>query len=141
MLRSTHTNRQPLAIMMLFMVLWQCLFVAVEAGAAVSPVADPHHPITHSENPNLDHPCADHPCFSHHVFETTDRHAFEATRHSTGGGDACDHCCACQGHGTHISIHVKGFSLEHRAPSFQPVATLQELPALYPPSIYRPPIR
>lgn len=130
--------------MMLIMVLWQCLFVAVEAGASVAPAADIHHQTAGSADLHLSHP---HPdiarldtarlntaYISHHPFDATDRHS------SADSGDSCDHCCACQGHGTHLSIHIQGFSLALTAPGFLLVVAPQQLPSLYPPSIYRPPI-
>lgn len=127
MLNSTHSNRQPLAIVMLIMVLWQCLFVAVEAGAHSPNTADFHHQIStqpHSDSPS---PCENPTCSDDKASDT----------HQP---DSCDHCCACQGHCAHISIYVKFAALELAAPSFVPAGKRQEFRSLYPPSIYRPPI-
>ena len=129
MAKPTSTSR-PLLIMMSIMVLWQCLFVAVEAGAAVSPSVDIHHLVTVSADPH--HPCPDAPCPSHPTVDSTHEHS--------DNSDSCDHCCACQGHSSHLSIHLKVFVPPLEAPGFQPVAVQQERLSLYPPSIYRPPI-
>lgn len=130
MLTSTIPTRRPVAIMMLIMVLWQCLFVAVEAGAQVHlpTVLDDHHLAPHLEAT----PCADAQCPGHHIIGAVEEHGPVS--------DSCDHCCACQGHSAHVSIYTKAFTLIITPPGNLPVAVLPTFCSRNSTAIYRPPI-
>jgi hypothetical protein len=132
MLKPTNTNRQPLAILMLIMVVWQSLFIAVEAGAHAQVVADIHHQAPSQQHLKIGQSCSETPC-TNGLINPADGHVAE-------GIDSCDHCCACQGHGAHVSIYIKAFSLAIAPPRHCPVAHLIASCSFHPPSIYRPPI-
>lgn len=127
MLKPSPKSRRPFAIVMLIMVVWQCWFVAVEASEQFHLPTEPdsHHLVTNEteSQPN----CANSDCPSHNNEATTE-------------GEACDHCCACQGHCAHISIHVRAFWLTISPPSNPLVVELPEIFPLHPATIYRPPI-
>lgn len=85
------------ALLMLALLLLQCVIVAVEVGASAGAflAVDAHHEMAYE--PHHD---------AHHVEQSSGLMAQGAQP------DSCDHCCHCQGHGTHMALTEKFLTAE-----------------------------
>jgi len=133
MIETIRTKMAAIARLMFALMLLQCVFVAVEIGTNVVPVAgDSHHggDSRHGDSHSGEAAAV--------VDLGVDRHG-----HDDAAGtapDDCDNCCHCQGHGSHVALPTKHFTLTPRAASSALHAGHSIFPSLPISSIDRPPI-
>jgi len=73
-----------------------------------------------------------------------DHHQLESETNITPSGqthlDSCDHCCNCQGHGSHTALVAKVMRVFVGSCYCNSLSGYLHIPSFHPETIYRPPI-